>query len=177
VFHACADTEQAASSNHSASGYVRALADEAVAVQVAKVVPFTVPFWVRSPSPTSLSKTIGAKIYCLDGISIARGARTARRRRQSIQCATPGQEFLAILGSFLVSLLVVVLNGARRIAKAGSDKEDLSLDALEKLIFRNQDTVSGCVQIRLETSSAGDLVSGKSENSHQTQPRLVTAAQ
>ena len=26
VFHACADTEQAASSNHSASGYVRALA-------------------------------------------------------------------------------------------------------------------------------------------------------
>ena len=50
-------------------------------------------------------------------------------------------------------------------------------DALEKLIFRNQDTVSGCVQIRLETSSAGDLVSGKSENSHQTQPRLVTAAQ
>ena len=57
--------EQAASSNHSASGYVRALADEAVAVQakkvqVAKVAPFTARPTVRSPSPTSLSKTIGA---------------------------------------------------------------------------------------------------------------------
>lgn len=97
---------------------------------------------------------------------------------QSIQCATPGLEFLAILGSFLVSVLVVVWNGCcASFAKATSDEEDLSHDALEKLIFRNQDTVSGCVQIRLETSSAGDLVSGKSENSHQTQPRLVTAAQ
>ena len=98
---------------------------------------------------------------------------------QSIQCATPGLEFLAILGSFLVSVLVVLWNRCLFFCRAKdiSDEEDRSHDALEKLIFRNQDTVSGCVQIRLETSSAGDLVSGKSENSHQTQPRLVTSAQ
>ena len=94
-------------------------------------------------------------------------------------CATPGLECLAILGSFLVSVLVVVCNDCcRSWEKVEEDEKHVSDDdASEKLIFRNQDTVSGCVQIRLETSSAGDLVSGKSENSHQTQPRLVTAAQ
>ena len=53
---------QAASSNHSASGYVRALADEAVVIQ-RKVAPSTATPTLRSPSPTSLSKTIGAWIY------------------------------------------------------------------------------------------------------------------
>jgi len=77
---------------------------------------------------------------------------------QSIQCSTPGLEFLAILGSFLVSVFVVVCNGCCESWEKA--KEDLSDDdASKKLIFRNQDTVSGCVQIRLETSSAGDRVS------------------
>ena len=80
---------------------------------------------------------------------------------QSIQCATPGLEFLAILGSFLVSVLVVVWNGCcDSWEKVEKDEKEVSQeDASEKLIFRNQDTVSGCVQIRLETSSAGDQVS------------------
>jgi hypothetical protein len=77
---------------------------------------------------------------------------------QSIQCSTPGLEFLAILGSFLVSVFVVVCNGCCE--SWGKAEKDLSDDdASKKLIFRNQDTVSGCVQIRLETSSAGDRVS------------------
>ena len=80
---------------------------------------------------------------------------------QSIQCATPGLEFLAILGSFLVSVLVVVWNGCGDSCKKVKKDEKGAWDdaSSEKLIFRNQDTVSGCVQIRLETSSAGDRVS------------------
>ena len=80
---------------------------------------------------------------------------------QSIQCATPGLECLAILGSFLVSVLVVVCNDCcRSWEKVEEDEKHVSDDdASEKLIFRNQDTVSGCVQIRLQTSSEGDRVS------------------